>query len=131
MDNSNLRSRMVARSLLKIREWSEQHLHIQNSIIRWDVLMAVASAEEASMLYSDLDAKVGRSPRALQYVLRDLQSLGLISMTKADHDRRCVRIALTDQARARIDQLAELIEAPPQQEARRRRRSVSSEAVPA
>ena len=108
--NDNPHSRSVARSLMKVREWSERNLHIQNSIIRWDVLLALASAEDGAMLYSDLDAKVGRSPRALQYVLRDLQSLGLIAMTKADHDRRCVRVLLTDEARSRIDELAEMLE---------------------
>jgi DNA-binding MarR family transcriptional regulator len=106
-DDANRRGRSIARGLLKVREWSERHLHIRNSMIRWDVLMVVASAEGGSLLYSELDARVGRSPRALQYVLRDLQSLGLIHMTKADHDRRCVRIALSDKARRRIAQLAE------------------------
>ena len=111
MKDAAMRSRSIAQSLLKVREWSERNLYIQNSIIRWDVLLAVASAEDGRMLYSELDAKVGRSPRALQYVLRDLQSLGLIEMCKADHDRRCVRVSLTDLARQRIDELAGLVEA--------------------
>lgn len=110
MDEANERCRSIARSLVKAREWSEQHLHIQNSIIRWDVLLVLASAESGSMLYGELDAQVGRSPRALQYVLRDLQSLGLVHMEKAAHDRRCVRIRLTKEARSRISQLADLIE---------------------
>jgi DNA-binding MarR family transcriptional regulator len=111
MDAATDRSRSIARSLLKAREWSERHLHIQNSIIRWDVLLVLASAESQSLLYGELDSRVGRSPRALQYVLRELQSLGLVLMEKADHDRRCVRITLTEDARGRIEQLAELIDA--------------------
>jgi DNA-binding MarR family transcriptional regulator len=95
---------------MEIRKWSEKHLHIQNSIIRWDVLLAVAGADGGSILYADLDEKVGRSPRALQYVLRDLQAIGLVDISKADHDRRCVRISLTEQARREIDQLADLVQ---------------------
>lgn len=110
MERTESRSKAVAQSLWRLRAWSEERLHIQNSIIRWDVLLALASTEDGSLLYGELDAMVGRSPRAMQYVLRDLQEVGLVSMSKATHDRRCVRISLTGRARVEIEEMADLVE---------------------
>lgn len=97
--NPEGRLQTFAAALWRLRQWSGRRLYSRTSVIPQDVLIVLARAPGGRVSYPDLQAIVGRSHRALQYVLRDLVDLGLITMSRSSEDRRCVLIGLSDKGR--------------------------------
>lgn len=91
--------RLFADLMWQARGWGEANLQTRGSTIRWDVLVAVARAPGARMNYSALETTIGRPHRTLQYIVRDLEAVGLIELHRAQSDRRRMIIALTPRGR--------------------------------
>lgn len=104
---------LFADLMWQARGWGDLNLQTRGSTIRWDVLIAVARAPDARMNYSTLETTIGRPHRTLQYVVRDLEAIGLVELRRAQNDRRRMVIALTPQGRssfrAYIDYVEELM----------------------
>jgi len=104
---------LFADLMWQARGWGNLNLQTRGSTIRWDVLIAVARAPDARMNYSTLETTIGRPHRTLQYVVRDLEAIGMVELRRAQNDRRRMVIALTPQGRsnfrAYIDYVEELM----------------------
>ena len=104
---------LFADLMWQARGWGNLNLQTRGSTIRWDVLIAVARAPDARMNYSTLETTISRPHRTLQYVVRDLEAIGLVELRRAQNDRRRMVIALTPQGRssfrAYIDYVEELM----------------------
>ena len=105
--------RMFADLMWQARGWGEINLHARGSSIRWDVLVAVARAPDGRMNYASLETMISRPHRTLQYIVRDLEALGLVELQRAQSDRRRMVIALTakgrENFRAYIDHVEDLM----------------------
>lgn len=91
--------RMFADLMWQARGWGHANLQTRGSSIRWDVLVAVARSPDARMNYSALETMITRPHRTLQYIVRDLEALGLVELHRAQSDRRRMVISLTAQGR--------------------------------
>lgn len=105
--------RLFADLMWQARGWGDAALQTRGSAIRWDVLVAVARAPDGRMNYSSLEAMIARPHRTLQYIVRDLEALGLVDLQRAQADRRRMVIALTAKGRERfrayIDRVEDLM----------------------
>ncbi|HEY4136239.1 MAG TPA: MarR family winged helix-turn-helix transcriptional regulator [Alphaproteobacteria bacterium] len=90
---------LFADLMWQARDWGNLNLHTRGSTIRWEVLIAVARSPGTRMNYSTLESAIGRPHRTLQYVIRDLEAIGLVRLQRAQSDRRRMVIALTEQGR--------------------------------
>jgi DNA-binding MarR family transcriptional regulator len=105
--------RMFADLMWQARGWGDANLQTRGSSIRWDVLVAVARAPDGRMNYSSLETMISRPHRTLQYIVRDLEALGLVELHRAQSDRRRMVIVLTlkgrESFRAYIDHVEGLM----------------------
>ena len=105
--------RLFADLMWQARGWGDANLQTRGSTIGWDVLIAVARAADGRMNYSALETMIARPHRTLQYILRDLEGLGLVELKRAQNDRRRMVIALTakgrESFRAYIDHIEDLM----------------------
>jgi DNA-binding MarR family transcriptional regulator len=65
-------------------------------VIRGDTLLAIAMSEDMRVTYAELESLVGRPQRTLQYVIRDLEDMGLVTTELVPDDRRRRIVCLTD-----------------------------------
>lgn len=68
----------------------------RGSVIRGDTLVAIAMSEGMRVTYAELESLVGRPQRTLQYVIRDLEDMGLVTSELSAADRRRRIVSLTD-----------------------------------
>jgi len=84
-----------AHVLWKVRKNAFPLLHQHGSVIHGDTLIAIAMSENMAMSYTDIESLIGRPQRTLQYILRDLESLGLVVVEHNSEDRRRRTVRLT------------------------------------
>ncbi|HET9149960.1 MAG TPA: winged helix DNA-binding protein [Alphaproteobacteria bacterium] len=82
--------------LWKVRKRPFPTQYQRGSVIRGDTLLAIAKSEDMRVTYAELEALVGRPQRTLQYVIRDLEDMGLVTTELNAADRRRRIVCLTD-----------------------------------
>jgi DNA-binding MarR family transcriptional regulator len=101
---------LFANVLWKVRKNAFPSLFQRGSVIRWDTLIAIAMSENMSVSYADLEALVGRPQRTLQYIIRDLEGMGIVRTEHSPEDRRRRVVYLTDAGRVTFENYIEYIE---------------------
>ena len=90
-------TKAFAEALSRVDDWSSRKFRSRVSRTPWDIIVSLAQAERSKLYLVDLEARVRRSHRTLQYVLRDLDAAGLVRIERSPEDRRRTVISLSDE----------------------------------
>ena len=88
-------TRAFADALWRVQDWSSRKFGARASRTPWDIIISLAQADHSRLSLVDLESRVQRSHRTLQYVLRDLDAAGLVNIERSEEDRRRTVISLS------------------------------------
>ena len=89
-------TKALAEALWRVQDWSSRRFRSRASRTPWDIIISLAQAEHSKLHLVDLESRVRRSHRTLQYVLRDLDAAGLVRIERSPDDRRRTVITLSE-----------------------------------
>ena len=90
-------TRAFADALWRVQDWSSRKFGARASRTPWDIIISLAQADHSRLSLVDLESRVQRSHRTLQYVLRDLDAAGLVNIERSEEDRRRTVISLSNE----------------------------------
>jgi DNA-binding MarR family transcriptional regulator len=90
-------TKAFAEALWRVQGWSSRRFRSRASRTPWDIIVNLAQADHSKLYLVDLESRVQRSHRTLQYVLRDLDAAGLVTIERSPEDRRRTVIALSEE----------------------------------
>ena len=101
-------TRAFADALWRVQDWSSRKFGARASRTPWDIIVSLAQANQSRLSLVDLESRVQRSHRTLQYVLRDLDAAGLVNIERSEEDRRRTVISLSDEGRKGFEEYIRL-----------------------
>src|SRR5262245_13441035 len=104
--------RYVGRTHKILRQWGDRHLEpLGATMTDWIVLVHVDGADEPGLSQIETAGFADMGGPALIRHLDRLERDGILVRKRDAHDRRIVRVTLTDKGRARLAELRVVIEA--------------------
>jgi DNA-binding MarR family transcriptional regulator len=101
-------TKAFAEALWRVQWWSSRRFRSRASRTPWDIIVSLAQADQSKLFLVDLESRVQRSHRTLQYVLRDLDAAGLVIIERSPEDRRRTIIALSEDGRKGFEEFKRL-----------------------
>ena len=101
-------TRAFADALWRVQDWSSRKFGARASRTPWDIIVSLAQADHSQLSLVDLESRVQRSHRTLQYVLRDLDAAGLVKIERSEEDRRRTVISLSDEGQKGFEEYKRL-----------------------
>ncbi|HKJ73953.1 MAG TPA: MarR family transcriptional regulator [Alphaproteobacteria bacterium] len=109
-DGLDKSTRAFADALWRVQDWSSRRFGARASRTPWDIIISLAQADHSRLSLVDLESRVHRSHRTLQYVLRDLDAAGLVSIERSEEDRRRTVIVLSDEGQEGFEEYKRLVQ---------------------
>jgi DNA-binding MarR family transcriptional regulator len=107
-DGLDNQTKAFAEALWRVHDWSSRRFRSRASRTPWDIIVSLAQAEHSKLYLVDLESRVRRSHRTLQYVLRDLDAAGLVVIERSPEDRRRTVISLSDEGQKGFEEFKRL-----------------------
>lgn len=101
-------TKAFAEALWRVQGWSSRRFRSRASRTPWDIIVSLAQADQSKLFLVDLESRVQRSHRTLQYVLRDLDAAGLVTIERSPEDRRRTIIALSEDGQKGFEEFKRL-----------------------
>ena len=87
-DDDAARTREFSEALLQILKWTQKSLRFPTATPSFELLVVLGASPESQLCYDDLESQTRRSHRAMQYVVHDMRTMGLVEVRSGSDDRR-------------------------------------------
>ena len=87
-NDDSMRTREFSLALWRVLKWTQKTLRVPSATPAFELLVALGSSTETQSSYDELEALTKRSHRAMQYVVHDMRTIGLVEVKSGPEDRR-------------------------------------------
>jgi DNA-binding MarR family transcriptional regulator len=87
-NDDSAHTREFSLALWRVLKWTQKTLRVPSATPAFELLVALGSSAEMQSSYDELEALTRRSHRAMQYVIHDMRTMGLVEVKSGPEDRR-------------------------------------------